>query len=332
MLRPAWLALIFLPIAAFECAAIITSDDAGTHRVTPGEFSYGLNLDGVALIAGDVPESTALDQLIPLCTGALISDWHLISAAHCYDEDNDARPDSVFTSFPHVAAFELADRVELLRIHTQLTSIPPEYLTLPADLAVLTLEVEAPADVPRYPLSTIASALETVVVTGYGATGSGSEGTIAGFDSRPTKRAGLNRYEALRDGPPYPGVEMLVYDFDSGAADHNTLDGIGFKSDLGFGANEVYAARGDSGGPVFRLDGSIVGISAFGGRLDDAPEESFGAVAFDVPVASFQDFITTATSGQVVFVPEPKSSSLWSVLFVGWLLRLRNRRQAFWTS
>ena len=121
------------------------------------------------------------------------------------------------------------------------------------------------------------------------------------------------------------GIEQLVYDFDSGLQEHNTLAGLGIQSDLGFAENEVFAARGDSGGPAFRMDGSIAGIVAFGGRLDDAPDESFGAVAFDIPVASFQDFISTATNGSAVFVPEPATLRT-IVLGVFWIPG-RSRRQ-----
>ena len=68
-------------------------------------------------------------------------------------------------------------------------------------------------------------------------------------EARPTKRAGLNRYEAIRDD--YAGVDFLAYDFDSGLPENNALAMTGFESDLGFGADEVFTAIGDSGGPNF---------------------------------------------------------------------------------
>ena len=132
----------------------------------------------------------------------------------------------------------------------------------------MTLTQDAPAEVPRYPLYGGTSEVgRTAVFAGYGYTGHGSTGANDRFDTIPTKRAGLNRIDDVRDD--FPGVEFLASDFDSGLAANNSLELIGFESDLGFGDHEVLAASGDSGGPVF-INGAIAAVTSWGDRLPAA--------------------------------------------------------------
>ena len=76
-----WLrVLLWLSLASYPATVlgVVTSDESGSHVTQPGERSFGVLVEGVALLAADVPESHSLDDLIPLCTGALISDRHII--------------------------------------------------------------------------------------------------------------------------------------------------------------------------------------------------------------------------------------------------------------
>jgi hypothetical protein len=144
---------------------------------------------------------------------------------------------------------------------------------------------------------------------GYGATGEDDE-----LDSRPTKRAGLNRYEG--DQGPFQGVDYLVYDFDSGLEANNALAQTGVVSDLGFGADEVLLGSGDSGAPTF-VGGVIAGVSSKMASLPsadvtDETDSSWGEGGFDVRVSGFREFILDATGGAAVFVtsPIPEPSTL----------------------
>lgn len=144
---------------------------------------------------------------------------------------------------------------------------------------------------------------QRTVLTGYGATGHGATGIDEAASSVIVKRAGLNRYDAVRD------ESVLAYDFDSGQDEHNALAIFGFTSDLGFGVDEALSAHGDSGAPIF-IDGAIAGIAASIGRLpaadfDDVANTSWGEAGFDTRVSSFQEFILSATDGEAVFIPEP---------------------------
>jgi hypothetical protein len=201
------------------------------------------------------------------------------------------------------------------------------------DIAVLTLADDAPAAAPRYPLYGGDQEVgQRVVVTGYGFTGHGS----VGMEVRSTGLlAGLNRYEVDSAEFFFDLMEpnMLLYDFDSGLADNNAFEFLEIPSDLGFGDDEVAAAHGDSGGPVF-LGGAIAGISASGigaAPFDPFPpdvtsitDSSWGEILIDTRVSYYREFLTTATGGQAKFVvPEPGSFML---LLAALVCSLRWRR------
>jgi hypothetical protein len=176
-------------------------------------------------------------------------------------------------------------------------------------------------EAPRYPLYGGTSEVgRTAVFVGYGYTGHGSTGENEDFDALPTKRAGLNRIDSVRD--VFPDEEFLAADFDSGLEANNSLALIGFESDLGFGADEVLSASGDSGGPVF-INGAIAGVTALLGRLPAADvnskgDASWGELSFNTRVSNYRTFITSATGGTAVFVPEPSSLPLgFLAVFVG---------------
>jgi hypothetical protein len=313
-----------LALPKLACA-IVTSDEAGSHVVTPGQSVFGVNLDGVVLIGRRLPNVNSIARLIPRCSAALISDQHLLCAAHCFDENEDGTVDEIYTAIPHSAAFELAGETYLIDIDTTMIQFAQNWPEQKADIAVLMLTNEAPAAAPRYPLYGGASELgQPVVMTGYGIPGHGSTGSMISFVRPPPKRAGLNRVDDIRHD--LPGAEFLVVDFDSGQEAHNTLTLSGIESDLGFGADEVFSALGDSGGPMF-VGQAIAGVNSFSTNLDEADpinNSSWGEIFHATRVSYFRDFLTMATSGSAVFVPEPAGSLLFMIASItGWPYRRR---------
>ena len=212
----------------------------------------------------------------------------------------------------------------------QLVQVPESWPKQQADIAVVTLSQDAPAEVPRYPLYGRTDEVgQAGVVVGYGHTGHGAAGLDPGFDDQPTKRAGLNRIEDVR--ADLPGVEFLVSDFDSGLDANNALAISGFASDLGFGVDEVMSAIGDSGGPVF-INGVIAAVAGFGSRLPVADinsvhDWSWGEASFDTRVSNYRSFILAATGEAAIFVPEPSMASILMCSLYGIALALRRARR-----
>jgi hypothetical protein len=296
-----------------------------TTNGPPGDYIVEApsGFDGVAMVDVVVPSGAA--TTVRRGSGALL--WtgkHLLTAAHLVTDNSTgaviATSASVFFDLP-------GGRVEIAGV----SFLPhPDWdgkYRRGNDIAIITLQTEAPAAAQRYDIYEGADEVGRVgTKAGYGQSGQGQVELIGITPKYPagTKRAGQNKYDALADlmyGSTVPGFvfgSVLQYDFDNGLAAN---DGFGYffgLSDLGVGELEVMGAPGDSGGPTF-IDGKIAGLTSYEVTLFRSPypytsditplvlDSSFGEFVGDTRVSFYADWIRTA-------IPEPSSVIVWSLL------------------
>jgi hypothetical protein len=197
------------------------------------------------------------------------------------------------------------------------------------DLAILRLNQAAPSYATRYSLYTGIFTTSPILLAGFGQTGTGTTGAIAG--SGGTLRQGQNRYDAL-GGEVFTGWsnKMLMGDFDNGTTANNALGTT--DSDI---PNEVDVGFGDSGGPSF-YGGLLIGVHDLIGcfsasstapctvppSVSASDSSYFGQLFADTSVSANASWI------QSELVPEPASGILvlLGLAAAGFLGRRTGRR------
>jgi len=244
------------------------------------------------------------------CSGALISDTHILTAAHCVTSDKNGK----LILKEGTAYFETNEGNSIsISLDASQTVVHPDWtydILKGNDVAILKL-VSPATGLTVYGLnSDPTNELAVREKVGYGRSGTGNDGDVLPFG---TKRDGQNLYDAVADTmldalgtQGYVPGSVLQYDFDNELA---TNDAFGFffgLADAGLGVPEVNSAPGDSGGPT--LDGNTVtGITSYGIRLqyidgsssdiDGDLNSSFGEFAGDTRVSTYYSFIDSVING-----------------------------------
>ena len=258
-----------------------------------------------------------------LCSGSLLSTgMHMLTAAHCMLDSNGTPLAGTAT-----VTFYNASNIAFDYFSSDIVTYPgfnPFNFFDGNDLAIITLGNVVDASIDRLSLYNGTGELgETATIVGYGRSGIGSTGSVAGTFG--TRRQGLNVVDDIFNN-------ILIFDFDNGLAAQNTIGGTGL------GTAEVITASGDSGGAVL-IDGQLAGIHSFVSCIADPdpnivclspPDinttlnstygEQFGSTRVSAYNSWIQGVIEPAE------VPEPSTVAAGLLALVTCLARVRKTR------
>jgi len=296
-----------------------------------------------------------------ICSGAMVSPIHFVTAAHCIDRDNNGtnpilaggvdRARVVFNATAAGAGTAVLTAISAV-IHPNyagfgncpaiVTGVDP--FCLNDDVAVITLGVAAPTDAKIYRLDPSFIGSNAVAThVGYGTTGNGVTGFTPGSANFRIKRVGGNHMDRPLDETDDDfnfssgsSPEVWSADFDNAALGvdvHCTLYTV--CSPILANNVETTLGGGDSGGPTFKMGANgewlLIGNNTFG-RTFTAGQVggTFGTAYGGMILGAYVDWLEQETGGAIQVVPEPGTYAMMGLglAAVAGLARRRRKLQA----
>ncbi len=331
-----------LPVSETPTSSLVIADTNPTHgtigpRLTQARYdAIGSQYRGVVKVEM-FRGTTALGS----CSGSLLwTGFDILTAAHCVANAGGATATSAKIRFRGATNSSSSDVV----INSASIVFNAAYtgnVVDEADVALIRLGALAPSFATRYqlfsgdPLNTRAN------YSGWGLVGDGNTGDAFQFGGAGRRLQGSNRWEATMDDATFGMTNtnsngILVYDFDNGSADRNSMCTAGWTPaptadlcDAGFGEDEVALGRGDSGGPGF-VGGKIAGVASWvtSGLKSDgtacARVSCFGAFGAHTNMSYAPNSAWVGTH----VTPEPASLVLMASGLLGVGFAVRRRRSS----
>jgi hypothetical protein len=299
--------------------------------------------------SGVVSLNIRYDSQSFICSGAMITPWHVLTAGHCVDttgngtliDINKAGSDvrAIFnTSGTGGTSVITANRVDMHTDYTGFGKCPAGVggFCVNDDIAIVRLGQAAPVGAAIYDVYDGAvNEGTTFTMVGYGRSGDGVNGYTVSPNFR-VKRSGQNVFDFAEtdDEANFSAAsaeEVWYADFDGVLPNGTAVDTFCNPNVLGVAvcgaslgnAVEANIGGGDSGGPSFVMVNGQYQLAAnntFGFAMDFSPQGGFGDGMGGILLNSYSDWITATA------VPEPGSLALIGVALAG--LGLSRRRKA----